>query len=327
MAGMPEAAPVPGLPPLRHRILPLVTLFLLAPWVGEYLLGNVPGPMLWAMPFLAPMYGGGAILVREIAIRLGGGWPVVLVLGAAYGVIEAGLVDQSLFKPDFMGQAFGAVTPVPVLRISAVNTVAFVVGHAVWSIGLPVAFTGILFPGLARAPWLGRIGLGVVLLIFLLGCRLIFVDVVETEGFLASPAQRGGAALVALGLAGLAVVLARRPLSGRALPPPRPVLTGLAGFALSGLMATAPETWAGLAWKLAVIAGWAALALAWGRHPCWTARHSVAWAGGILMTYAWLGPVLTGLVHGGGAALYAWNGVFALCAAGLVVLAWRRAEG
>lgn len=321
---MTEAAPVPDLPHLRHRLPPLATLFLLAPWVGEYLVGNVPGPMLWALPILALMYGGGAILLREIAVRLGGGWPVMLLLGAAYGVIEAGLVDQSLFAPGFTG-ASGAVTPVLALGISAGNTVAFVLGHAIWSISLPVAFAGFLFPGAARAPWLGRIGLGVVLLIYLAGSRIIFADIVETEGFIASPAQRGGAALVAVGLVGLAAVLARRPLSGRALPPLRPVLTGLAGFVLSGLMVAAPETWAGLAWKLAVIAGWAALALTWGRHPGWTARHAIAWAGGILMTYAWLGPVLTLLVHGGGAALYFWNAAFALCAAGLVTLAWCRA--
>ena len=42
-------------------------LFFLAPLVGEYLLGNVP---LWSMIagvfILAPMYGGGALLIREV---------------------------------------------------------------------------------------------------------------------------------------------------------------------------------------------------------------------------------------------------------------------
>jgi hypothetical protein len=173
---------------LRDRLPPLLVLFFLAPWVGEYLLGNVPGPMLWALPFLAPMYGAGAILVREAAIRLGGGWPVVLLLGAAYGVIEAGLVDQSLFNPDFTELSLQAVTPIPALGISASHAVAFILGHAVWSIALPIAFAGFLFPGVAQVPWLGRIGLAVVLVLYLSGCWLIFSDVRDSEGFLASPA-------------------------------------------------------------------------------------------------------------------------------------------
>jgi hypothetical protein len=43
------------------------------------------------------MYGCGALLCREVAHRYGLGWPGLLLLGAAYGVYEEGLVDRFLF--------------------------------------------------------------------------------------------------------------------------------------------------------------------------------------------------------------------------------------
>jgi hypothetical protein len=34
-----------------------------------------------------------------VARRTGRGWPAMLVLGLAYGLIEAGLIDQTLSTP------------------------------------------------------------------------------------------------------------------------------------------------------------------------------------------------------------------------------------
>ena len=52
---------------------------------------------------LAPLYGGGALLVRETALRLGAGWPGIFLLGLAYGIVEEAYVDMSLFNPNFLG--------------------------------------------------------------------------------------------------------------------------------------------------------------------------------------------------------------------------------
>jgi hypothetical protein len=40
-------------------------------------------------------------LIREVIRHKGGGWPAIVVLAAAYGVIEEGLATQSLFNPDY----------------------------------------------------------------------------------------------------------------------------------------------------------------------------------------------------------------------------------
>jgi hypothetical protein len=56
--------------------------------------------MLPALVVLAPMYGGGALLIREVVRRRGLGWPSIILLALACGVLEEGLITQSLFNPD-----------------------------------------------------------------------------------------------------------------------------------------------------------------------------------------------------------------------------------
>jgi hypothetical protein len=75
-----------------------VGLFLLAPLVAEYLLGNLPITAAGSLVVLAPLYGGGALLIREVARRLGRGWPTLLVWGVAYALLEEGIVTMSLFN-------------------------------------------------------------------------------------------------------------------------------------------------------------------------------------------------------------------------------------
>jgi hypothetical protein len=91
MHAQPATLAASGPPPHRQsvlrRVAPVVGLFLLAPLVGEYLLDNVSIVELPALPILALLYGSGAILVRELARRTGRGWPTMLGLGLAYGLL------------------------------------------------------------------------------------------------------------------------------------------------------------------------------------------------------------------------------------------------
>ena len=129
-----------GTPSKIRRFAPALGLLFLAPWIGEFLLGNISIRQIYTFLFLMPLYGGGALLIREVARRTGRSWPTLLLLGAASGFIEAGLVDQSLFNPSFETWDFQAVTPISAIGISAFYSISFVVGHAIWSIG-------------TRSPW------------------------------------------------------------------------------------------------------------------------------------------------------------------------------
>lgn len=212
------------------RIAPALGLFLLAPLVGEYLLGNVPFEALHLLPFLAPMYGGGALVIREVARRSGCGWPTMIVLACAYGVLEPGVLDQSQFNPSFEGWDFQRIAPLPALGISAYHGQAFVTGHAIWSIGVPIAIVESLVPGRRTTPWLGWAGLAATAVVFVLGSTLIFISLKEDTGFLASAPQLTGAAGVTVALTALAFTLPHRRGPGSDRPAPRPALVGVAAL-------------------------------------------------------------------------------------------------
>lgn len=75
-------------PRTRYSVGAILSLFFTAPPVAESLLGNLPIKMLPALLVLAPMYGGGALLIREIVRRSRRGWPSIVLLGMAYGILE-----------------------------------------------------------------------------------------------------------------------------------------------------------------------------------------------------------------------------------------------
>jgi hypothetical protein len=70
---------------------------------------------------MAPMYGGGALVIREAVRRAGRGWPSILALGLAYGVLEEGLVTQSLFNRDYAGLRLLDPAYIPALGIGAAD--------------------------------------------------------------------------------------------------------------------------------------------------------------------------------------------------------------
>ncbi|HEU0114734.1 MAG TPA: hypothetical protein VFQ80_08655, partial [Thermomicrobiales bacterium] len=85
VAVAPESAPA-GVRATLSRVAPAIGLFFLAPLVAEFLLGNVAIDALAGLIVLAPLYGGGAVLIREAPRRADRGWPSMLLLGLAYGV-------------------------------------------------------------------------------------------------------------------------------------------------------------------------------------------------------------------------------------------------
>ena len=306
------------------RAAPVLALLLLAPWVGEFLLGNISVRRLPALLILALLYGCGALLIREVTRRTGRGWPTILLLGAAYGVIEAGIVDQSMFNPSFEGWDFQAVTPLPAFGISAWYAWGFVVGHSVWSIAVPIALVELLFPARARTPWLGRAGLVLTAVGYLIGCAVVWRFVYGSEEFLASPSQLAGAAAVAAVLVALA--FAFRPVA----PPvrdgwvPRPLLLGVGGFVALGVYQVRPESWAGVVFGIAWLALLAVLLFWFARQRSWGPRHQLALVAAALGTYAWLGFVLTSLAEPGDPVRWGGNIVFAIVALALVLVAPRR---
>ncbi|MBF9129115.1 hypothetical protein I0C86_08985 [Plantactinospora sp. S1510] len=272
--------------PWRRRIGPVVALFLLAPWAGEVSWGGfTANDYLLVVIFLGPLYGGAALLIRETARRTGGGWPVIVLLAAAFGLIQAGLVDQALFNRNFLddtefaelGTAASA-TWVPGLGFSAQQAFGYVGGHIALSICVPIVIVeSFLAPGRRRQPWLGRPGLVVAALLYLLGSLLIFADAEDgRKGFQAAPVQVAFVLLLVVALVGTAM-LPRwrrhpRPVPARA---PHPIWAGLLVFGAFVSVDLVPG-WLGLGVQAVTVGSAATVIVVWSRRTGWGQRHALA---------------------------------------------------
>jgi len=166
---------------------PAVFLFFLAPFLAEFLLGASTLSHWQGIIPVILLYGGGSVFIREIAARMGGRPLRVLFLGFIFGIIEEGFIFQTLFHPSILGvDKIGG----RYLGINWIFTVWVLGYHAVWSILLPIYTTEIIFPSASKKPCLGKVGLGLCFLSYLVGAvtighfiRTNFIHGFKTPGF------------------------------------------------------------------------------------------------------------------------------------------------
>jgi hypothetical protein len=311
------------------KITPVLVLFVLSPLVAEYLSGSMSLAQIGQMLLFVPFYGGGAVLIREVARRLGRGWPTMAFLALAYGLIEEGIVLQSLFNPNFLGAHLLDAGFIPQLGIGAPWT-AYVLGiHIIWSILVPVALTELLFSGRGTAPWLGRIGLAAVAAIYLAAVAVLTAGMILQGHFCAAPVQLAAVALAAAAAVGLAFAFpaGTKPAGGA----PKPWLAGTLAFAAgSAFLLVYSQGIFVLHWPWqGVTGGLAALLLAMlaagciaARHQGWTIRHLFAATAGALLVYGWFGFITEVTLHGK-AMLVAHAGLAAAMLILLIFAGWR----
>ena len=141
---------------MKH-IPPGLTLLLLAPILGE-LVSRHQTPLAFIQPLnfllLSLPYGLGALVCRELTVRWHKGGFSLLLLGAAYGIYEEGVVVRSLFNPRW--DELGALAQYN--HVAGVNWTwsAMVIHfHTLISIGASVMLAEILYADRRRQPWLG----------------------------------------------------------------------------------------------------------------------------------------------------------------------------
>jgi hypothetical protein len=311
-----------------RRIRPAITLFLLAPLVAEFLLGNLPIILLPALLILAPMYGGGALLIREVARRAGRGWPTILVLALAYAVFEEAFTTQTLFNPNYLGLHLRLLEPayIPALGMGGWWTVFVLTLHTVWSISVSIALAEALVPDRRTTPWLGRPGLAVTSLLFAFGAVASTLLTLRGDRFYASVAQLAGAALVCVVLIVAAFRLPRASSARTAGWVPGPWLVGAGALAAGSGFLLIPNRWgwgavgAYLALDLLVIVP----VSLWSHRAGWDGRHLLALAGGAALAYAWHAFLETPAVGQSGMVDRVGNAVFAIALVALLGMAARR---
>jgi hypothetical protein len=279
----------------KNRFQPAVLLFFLAPLFGEYLLGNLKISEIAYLPFLAPLYGAGALLIRETSRRTGRGSVTMLLLGVAYGLIEEGLVDQMLFNRFyFPGQDQISHTYIPALGMDAWLTLIVLAMHAIWSTYIPITLVEALFPEWGTEPWLGRKGMILTAILFLLGSAYLCYTISIEENFFASLAQLGGTAVVVVALVMLAFTVRHASGVPDAAFSPSPWLAGSFSLVFSSIIMLTESLpgWTKVVACLFLILVFFTRVSLWSQRSDWTAVHRLACAGGGMLTYAWLGVVM-----------------------------------
>ncbi|MGU3292048.1 hypothetical protein [Williamsia sp. M5A3_1d] len=271
---------------------PAVGLYLLAPLVAEFFLGDFPIVML---PLLIPLslwYGGGVLLIREVVRRRGLGWRSILLLGLAFAIVEEGLLTMSLFNPDYADQRLLDRGHVAALGIGVPWTIFVLALHVGWSVATPIALMETALPGRRTEPWLSGRALRAVVAITGVGAAVVFGTNYPAYGhFLASAPQL----IVCVAIAAVLVVVALRPHATPARGgsstnrAPRAGVVFAVTMVCAGafhLAMHAPTTAARLVMAGAIATLLVAIAT-WSRRPGWDTTHVFAAAAGMLLTYSW----------------------------------------
>jgi len=304
----------------KSRIGLAAGLFFLAPLIAEFLLGNLPIKLLPALVVLAPMYGGGALLIRELVRRAGRGWPSIIVLALVYGIVEEAFTTQSLFNANYLHLNLHLLDAgyIPALGIGAWWTIFVLTLHTGWSISTSIALMEALAGAEASTPWLGRTGLAVTAVLFLLGAGINTVVGYRQDHFIASAPQLAATAAICVVLSMISFrIPARSGVAGRWAP--SPWVAGALALAAGSAVLLIPKGWG---W-------WAALAvltvdlsvlgvvLFWSRSPGWGRQQILAVASGAALAYGWHAFIETPAVGHLDASVRIGNGIFALGALAL----------
>lgn len=283
---------------VRSRWGPVAGLFVFAPVCAEYLLGYDETTGDWlvlagGLVVLGPLYGAAALVIREVARRAGFGWLAILCLAAAWGVIQAGLVDQSMFNPAYREIAYWdqlwSPTAISGIGVSAFAAWTFVLGHVVFSLGAPIAIVETLSGRHGQEPWLSRTGLVIVAALAIAGGLVVWGDHLSTQTFRIS-APQVIASLAIAGAFSVTAFLVRLPAlrAHRVVLPPVVIGAGALLAALT-VQAFTPTTWPGFALVVALTVGVFGALVHQSRSTSWTPRHNLASAGGAILGSATAG--------------------------------------
>lgn len=257
-----------------RRVAPALTLAVLAPAIAEVLSGSTRLSFLFVLIPEIMVWGCGALLIRELARRWRAGGLSLVLLGLALAVAEEWVIQQTSLAPlPWVHTPYG--------RLWGVNWIWFLfmlAYEAVWVVLVPIQLTELIFRRRRNQRWLGKAGLIIATILFLLGSLLawfLWTHVARPKTYHV-PVYQPPALQILLGLLMIAgLVLAAyalrkagaAPRPNRRVPPPwvaftAALLLGVPWYALMavlfGVRVAAPfwvpfllgVIWAAIAWSL-----------------------------------------------------------------------------
>ena len=291
-----------------------------------------PAELLVGAVVFGCLYGGPALLIREFVRRTGRGWPAILLLATAAGLVQAGLIDQSMFNDNYrdieIWDELYEPTRVGALGLSVYATQSFVVGHLVYSFSAPIALVEAIRPTAARDAWVGWKAMSVVAVLYLAVAGLILGDTLANEPTHPSVPQVVGTLVFVSALVAAALRTRSTTAPGTThRSAPRPRLVFAASFVLATPLAVAPSTWLGVAASAAVLLLGGFLLVRASQGVGWGLPHVVAVAAGAVLSRGLLAfsyyPVIGDV---SATRKYAHNVVMLLIVGVAIALAFRRSR-
>lgn len=144
---------------LPARLVATLLLFLIPPCFGELLSGSSPPREFFRpIPLLCNvlLYGGGTVLIRELAVRWQLRWSQIF-LAIAYGVVEEGLCCKSFFDPNWKDLR-GLGNYATAFGVQWAWTLMLITFHMTISTLIPIRMVHMLFPSLREVPLLKQRG-------------------------------------------------------------------------------------------------------------------------------------------------------------------------
>jgi hypothetical protein len=274
-------------------------VFLLAvasPMIAELLTSSAP-PLeffvWWIFILFVAFYGCGAILIREVSIRRGSGWPSILLFGGAYAILEEGMSTRVFFDPAARPLGPLAEHGLRWLGVNWIWTFDGIFYHAVFSVALPILLVYQVFQNSRDVPWLGRRGLTVVTVLFGLAAWVFLAK----GGQYVVPKSYLGACLAAIAvLCVLAVRRRPRPSGSRPESTVSPIRFAILGFAATGaqvlqiyvLPLFVPSPWMTLAFFAGLVFAAGKLLVAWSGEGNWSRMQQCGLLVGALGFFALL---------------------------------------
>jgi len=171
----------------RH---PILCLLLLTPGIPEYLSSSSPiyaivlnpGQFIFQLVANLGLYGPGVLLIREAMIRWNKGWGAVLLLGAAYGILEEGVALSTLFDPKAgpVGQLgyFGHWA-----GVSWIWSATIIPVHMLFSISIPILLLSLALPATRGKSLLSHRGVKAVVAILVADVASLMLLIFYGEHF------------------------------------------------------------------------------------------------------------------------------------------------
>jgi hypothetical protein len=285
----------------------------LAPIVIEFLFGSTHITTFYLLLPQIGVYGCSALIIRALARSLRRSWVAILLMGLAFAVVLECLILQTGLAPLFV-----AADPQHIYgRALGVNWVylLFEMGYeSIWAIVIPIQLTELLFPNRRNDPWLGKGGLVVASVVFVLASAGTWYLWGQAVHKLAKgPAYQAPPQTIALAVAAVVVlfVVALGPWTAAPSGPkaerraPRPWVARLVAFWLAVLwfivvifsvgVAPAIPAVAPVAFGLLLAAVAYGVVSRWSASIAWQDIHRLALISGALYASMLLGFLASGI--------------------------------